>query len=140
MNFKFKSLLLVLAFWSLPSFPGGIGGYEGGSILFQRESTFVNAAYSSTLCLNRADVYEAVVHFCESQRTETESCRQLVRKRIFQPRVSTRLICADRSLRDGESCPQYTEVPFVQERERYLVRRVDSRVVEERTFVIPYCN
>ena len=113
---------------------------------FQSASTWVNAVYNKSLCLN-GDTYEATVLSCLAYREAGDGereCDKYGKIEISQPMVSTRQRCAQTD--DDGDCESYETVEFVQEPTRTINWvRVDSDsgseyFVKSETLTVPACN
>jgi len=104
-----KSLIVLAVLASTSTFASVVGHIE-----FQKASTWVNAFYSKSLCLD-GKTYKATVSTClkyENQGgDEGRVCVKRGKKNISQPMVSTRLRCNGYS---SDDCVSYERVAFVQ--------------------------
>ena len=132
-----KSTLLAIAFLISGS---AFARTSGAHIHFQKDSTWVNALYSRTLCLNSAtDTYEATISVCVEWRNEDgdRDCVQRGTKMAFQPRVSTRQRCARYS---NDDCKAYETVAYVQSPERNVtIYDNEDQVVGTKMVTVPFC-
>ena len=146
-----KVFLFVLGIFSLSALAfsrgGGVGGFEGGSIHFKRNSTFVNVMVNKTLCLNSQDSYQAMV---SKRRTPEERSRGVKppkwneKMMIYQPRVDLKEVCrrgAPRFGRDQECRDHDKEwVQSIQKRDlRVLIRENDRGAGKEIIVRVPDC-
>ncbi|TNF26602.1 MAG: hypothetical protein EP319_13485 [Deltaproteobacteria bacterium] len=138
-----KKLLIIAALFA----GAASASVTGDKILFQKDSTFVSAAFSKTLCLNEeAAQYEAMVTKCiEWTNDDDRNCLEYTKVFATQPQVSTRQRCAQFGGGDDDRCMKWETVPFVQNR----VRTVkwyrdndggDSTPYKVTTVVIPSCK
>ena len=102
-----KSLIVLAALASTSSFAGVVG-----HIHFQKASTWVNAFYSKSLCLD-GKTYKAVISTCLKYEEDSEgrTCVKRGMKNVSQPMVSTRLRCNGYS---DDNCVSYERVSYVQ--------------------------
>ncbi|NQY99817.1 MAG: hypothetical protein HRT45_04005 [Bdellovibrionales bacterium] len=115
---------------------GGAGGFSGGvsryrkygdlrngvGIYFQRDATFINAVNNDTLCLNRADQFQAVP-LSGPQRW------------IYQDRISMKEVCAD------DRCNTEEWVPYEQkQRQIGEFSHSDRGAFKSIEVVIPNCG
>jgi hypothetical protein len=103
-----KSLIVLAALASTSSFAGVVG-----HIHFQKASTWVNAFYSKSLCLD-GKTYKATIATClkyENNGDEGRTCVKRGKKNVSQPMVSTRLRCNGYS---DDDCVSYERVSYVQ--------------------------
>lgn len=122
---------------------GGIAGgnskfQEGDKILFQRDSTFVSANYSRSLCHDGQD-YLAMIRKCAIRSNDSEGkCLEYQIFRASQPMESKRRRC--NKLRD-DRCVEWIEVPFNQSPKRIvIIKNHDDEVIEKKKVVIPKCQ
>lgn len=145
-----RLVILILAMFSLSAFAnrGGVGGFEGGSIHFKRNSTWVNVMTNKTLCLNSNDDYQARVSKRptpeERSRRDYKPPRWNEKMMIYQPRVDLKQVCrrgAPRFGRDEECRDRDKEwVPRVQKRDlRVIIRDGDRGAGKEITVRVPDC-
>ena len=116
----------------------GVGGISGGHINFQRNSTFVNALYSKTLC---HDTYEfrTMSMICKKWSSDSDrECILKVLEEITQPLESTRERCKERSDR---KCVEWETIRFYQSPDRTIKILDDSRnVIKIKKLTIPICR
>ena len=135
-----KKLLLLAALFSSTAF----GYVTGDKILFQKDSTYVSAAFSKSLCLN-GETYEAMIRKCFEWRTSDDDrrCVDWRKVKAFQPMHSTRQRCATFGGGDDDRCTSWVTVPFYQSPERtvtYYNNNDDNDIVKVEEITIPNCN
>lgn len=104
-----KTLVAALMLFSASVFAGNVVGH----IHFQAESTYVNAYYSKSLCVD-GDVFKATITKClDWSRGDERRCLRRGKVQATQPMISTRQRCARFS---GDSCRAYETVTYKQSR------------------------
>ena len=100
----------------------------GDKINFQKESAFVSAVFSKTLCLNDG----------QGER----SCLETVKVQARQPMKSTTQRCAAYEGEAGEkTCVAWITVPFVQNPVRNVsFYNQDQELIKTATVTIPACH
>lgn len=116
----------------------------GDKINFQKESAFVSAVFSKTLCLN-GDVYEATITKCAKWQNDGQgerSCLETVKVQARQPMKSTTQRCAAYEGEAGEkTCVAWITVPFVQNPVRNVsFYNQDQELIKTATVTIPACH
>lgn len=136
-----KNLVIGLALLSSASaFAERDTYFTGDKIEFQKNSTFVSALYSKSLCLN-GDTYEAIINKCVEYTNDDERrCVKTIKIKAFQPVESTRQRCAEFGGRDDDRCVEWETVPYVQSPVRMVKFYEGSTVVRTQKVVIPACN
>lgn len=164
-----KILIATIALLTLSSsyakLQRGDMGYENvksvqGHILFQADSTYVNAYYNKTLCLD-GDTYKAVVSKClewgtpfrngqRNRRSHDSVCLKRGKVMISQPEVSTRQRCAaydnetpfnrgDHRAHNGR-CIKWETVPFVQSPDMTIkFFNQDNTLIKTEEITVPSC-
>lgn len=134
--FKFMFTML----FSL-SVHAGVGGISGAHVLFQEESTFVNAYYNKSVCHDGFE-FKAKVSKCVKWNESGDEKRCIKNEKIivFQPIESTRKRCADYNSDDGP-CTTWEEVKFIQSPNRIIKFLDDSNNVKKtKKLIIPECR
>ncbi len=129
-----KSLIAALALVSTSAFAGSVVGH----IHFQSESTWVNAYYSKTLCLD-GDTFRATISKClKWSNGDDRRCVKRGKVQAAQPQASTRQRCASYS---DDSCTSYVTVPYFQS-ENITVKFYDNddNLVKTEDITVPSCN
>lgn len=106
-----KSLIVLAALASTSAFAS-----VQGHIHFQKASTWVNAYYSKSLCLD-GKTYKATISTCLKYERDSDDDRRCVKRgkiNVTQPMVSTRLRCNGYSNGSDEDCTSYERVAYVQ--------------------------
>lgn len=136
-----KNLVIGLALLSSASaFAERDTYFTGDKIEFQKDSTWVSALYSKTLCLN-GDTYEAIITKCAEYSNDDERrCERTIKVKAFQPMVSTRQRCDRFGGSDDNRCDRWVTVPFVQNPERIVKFYEGSTLVRTQKVVVPACN
>jgi hypothetical protein len=145
-----KSLLITITILATTSaFADSFTTVLGGTVHFQKVSTWVNAHYSKTLCFD-GENFHALVNKCVKweERSNELECVKTEKVAATQPQSSTREVCAKRSDRDDEDCIRYKTVPYFQSEiktlEFYKVRNdegdLESRAYKTVEYVVPSCN
>jgi hypothetical protein len=119
----------------------GVGGISGAQILFQEESTFVNAYFNKTICHDGFE-YKAVVKECVKwvKSDDDRKCVESQKKWAFQPIESTRERCA-RFGGSVDTCTDWEEVRFVQRPQRTVkFADEDGNVLKIKKLTIPTCK
>ncbi|CBW25708.1 putative exported protein [Halobacteriovorax marinus SJ] len=112
----------------------------GDKIHFQKDSTYVSAAYSKSLCFD-GENFKANIRKCTRWTTNDE--RRCTRYGVFaatQPQESTRKRCARWGGRDDSNCLKWETVRYFQSEVRtvkFYGQNDDLRKTE--TIVIPTC-
>lgn len=129
-----KSLIAAIALVSTNAFAGSVVGH----IHFQKASTWVNAYYSKTLCLD-GDTFKAVVRKCvDWSNDDDRNCTSYKKVMISQPQESTRQRCASRN---DDRCTSWETVRYFQS-ENVTVKFYDNddRLVRTKEITVPACN
>ncbi|MCF8059767.1 MAG: hypothetical protein K9K67_10745 [Bacteriovoracaceae bacterium] len=132
-----KSLIAALAIVSTSAFAGNVVGH----IHFQSESTWVNALYSKSLCLD-GDTYKATVTKCmEYGSGDERRCLQYGKIAATQPVESTRQRCASFGGGDDNQCTKWITVSYVQS-PNITVKfyNDDNELVKTKKITVPSCN
>ena len=129
-----KSLIAALALVSTTAFAGSVVGH----VHFQSESTWVNAYYSKSLCLD-GDTFRATISKClQWSNGDDRRCVRRGKVQASQPQESTRQRCASRS-EDG--CRAWETVRYYQS-ENITVKFYDddNNLVRTKNITVPSCN
>lgn len=128
-----KSLIAAIALISTNAFAGVIG-----HVHFQKASTWVNAYYSKSLCLD-GDTFRATVSMClEYGQGDERPCLSYGKVKISQPQESTRQRCASHS--EGD-CQEWETVRYFQS-ENITVQFTDrnGNVTGTKDITVPNCK
>lgn len=130
-----KSFIAAVMLLSTSAFAGNVVGH----IHFQSESTWVNAYYSKSLCVD-GDMFKATITKCLRWENEDgdRTCVRRGKVRATQPMVSTRQRCARFS---DDRCVSYETVRYEQSR-NVLVKFYNNSddLVRTETVRVPDCN
>lgn len=138
-----KFILPLLITYSTFAGVGGISGgtdkfQRGAHIEFQKESTWVNAEFSRTLCTDGTD-YFAKLRKCTIRSNDDEAaCLSTELIEAQQPIVSQRQRCALSS--SNGNCKKWITVPFIQSPKRIVIPSEEQREGKEKKIVIPKCK
>lgn len=130
-----KLIVMALMFVSATAF----ANISGDKILFQKESTYVSAVYSKSLCLD-GSTYRAVINKCMqwSNSGDDSRCLRTAKVRVTQPMESTRQRCAVQS---EQGCSKWETVRFFQDPVRTVTFFSDNgRELDTKTVVVKACN
>lgn len=115
------------------------GTIIGDKVHFQKNSTWVSAAYNRTLCLNN-EIYEAYVPQClkYSGRHDDRHCIKRGKKKIYQPVASKRQRCSNHQ---DNQCNIWETIDYIQDPVKELKFYDDNNNFEfSKTILIPYCH
>ena len=130
-----KTLIAGLMLLSASAFAGRVEGH----IHFQADSTWVNAYYNKTLCVD-GDMFNATVTKCLEWERDGDDrvCATRGKVAISQPMSSTRQRCASYS---DDNCSSYETVSYEQSR-NVTVRFFNNSddVVRTKTITVPNCQ
>jgi hypothetical protein len=129
-----KSLIAALALVSTSAFAGSVVGH----VHFQADSTWVNAYYSKSLCLD-GDTFRATITKCVKYSNGDERrCLERAKFQAAQPQSSTRQRCARF---EDDNCAEYITVPYFQS-ENITVKFYDNddNLVKTKDITVPSCN
>ncbi|MCR9204352.1 MAG: hypothetical protein NXH75_07240 [Halobacteriovoraceae bacterium] len=129
-----KSLIAAIALVSTSAFAGNVVGH----IHFQSESTWVNAYYSKSLCLD-GDTFRATITKCmEWSNGDDRRCVRRGKVQAAQPQESTRQRCASRN---DDTCTEWETVRYFQS-ENVTVKfyNNDDDLVRTKNITVPACN
>ena len=132
-----KSLIAALALVSTSAFAGPVVGH----VHFQADSTWVNAYYSKSLCLD-GDTFRATitkcVEFSSASNNDERVCLRRAKFQAAQPQSSTRQRCARY---EEQNCVEYITVPYFQS-ENITVKFYDNKdnLVKTKNITVPSCN
>ncbi len=132
---------LILAMIISVNVQAGVGGISGAMILFQEDSTFVNAYLDRTICHDGFE-YKAMITDCVKYRDngDDRTCEKRTKKLAFQPIESTRLRCKSFGGSDDD-CKEYEEVKFIQKPNRQiLVKDESGNIIKKGKLIIPECK
>jgi len=129
---------LLLALLFVTNVHAGVGGISGAQILFQEESTFVNAYFNKSICHDGFE-YKAMFRKCvERSNDDDRKCLEFKKIWAFQPIESTRERC--RRFND-DNCSEWEEVRFIQKPQRTVkFADEDGNVKKTKKITIPVCN
>ncbi|TNF26604.1 MAG: hypothetical protein EP319_13495 [Deltaproteobacteria bacterium] len=119
----------------------GVGGISGAMILFQDDSTFVNAYFDRSICHDGFE-YKAMINECTKYRNSRDdrTCERWSKKPAFQPIESTRMRCKSFAGSDDD-CREYEEVKFIQKPVRQvLIKDESGNILKKRKLTIPECK
>ena len=112
-----KKLILIFLIF-ITNAHAGVGGIDGGSVHFQKDSTWVNMVYSKTLC------YKDKAYFAKSRKckkwerhSDDRNCVKYANTIITQPEFSTRQRC---KTRDDDGCKLWETITYHQKRDRVV--------------------
>ncbi len=129
-----KTLIAALAIVSTSAFAGNVVGH----IHFQSESTWVNALYSKSLCLD-GDTYKATITKCLDWASgDDRGCLEYGKVAATQPMNSTRQRCAKF---EDDRCSEYVTVAYKQS-PNITVKfyNDDNDLVKTKKITVPSCN
>lgn len=141
-----KALTAFTLLFIILSSQGGTGSIVGGtdkfqrgnSILFRRDSTYVNVLYNKTIC-HDGDDFHAKVTQCVEWKVDSDD-RKCVRREknvIFQPMEDYRFRC---SHYEDDDCVEWEKVPLNQSPKRILeIKDNDGQVRSTKKKIIPRC-
>lgn len=133
---------LILALIFSINVNAGVGGISGAMILFQDDSTFVNAYFDRSICHDGFE-YKAMITNCVKFRNESgdnRTCEKWTKKPAFQPIESTRLRCKSFGGNDDD-CREYEEVKFIQKPVRQvLIKDESGNILKKGKLTIPECK
>lgn len=130
--------LVVALLWSI-SIQAGVGGIEGGTVHFQKDSTWVNMVYSKSLCYSN-EKYFAKGRKCTKWRRDSDDrkCEEYVPKLMIQPEYSTRMRCKKR---DDDNCIEWEVVKYRQKRDRVVrFKDEDGNVIKTEALRVKSCK
>ncbi len=133
----YKFIILIALFSQ--SLYAGVGGIEGGSVHFQKDSTWVNMVYSRTLC------YKEKAYFAKSKKckkwdrdSDDRRCVKSKIETIIQPMHSTRQRCKKQ---EDDKCVLWETVPFTQKRDRIVkFKDEDGNILKVENLRVKKCN
>jgi len=131
-----KSLIAAIAFVTAATAFGSVVGH----VHFQSESTWVNAYYSKSLCLD-GDTFRATITKCAKWSTgDDRTCLKRIKVQAAQPQESTRQRCATGANND-DGCQSYVTVRYFQS-ENITVKFYDNddNLVKTEDITVPSCN
>lgn len=120
--------IILILLWSTATFAGaGIGGIDGGSVHFQKNSTWVNMVYSKKLCFKNDSFYAPSIK-CTKWKNDGDRRKCVKQKPIImvQPKYSTRQRCKKM---EDDKCVKWLTVPLVQKPDRVVKFLDDDRRV-----------
>lgn len=114
--------IILILIWSSATF-AGVGGIDGGSVHFQKNSTWVNMVYSKKLCFKN-DTFFSPSRKCVKwdRHSDDKECIKYKPIVMKQPKFSTRQRCHKS---DDDGCKEWITVPYVQKRNK-LVKFLDE--------------
>lgn len=123
---------------SLSAF-AGVGGIDGGSVHFQKNSTWVNMVYSKKLC------YKDKTYFAPSKKClkwnndqDDRKCLKSIPIIMTQPEKSSRLRCRKF---EGNDCVRWDEVLFIQKPDRVVkFKDQDDNVIRVEKLRVKSCK
>lgn len=130
---------VIVTLFFVTSVHAGVGGISGAHILFQEESTFVNAYFDKSICHDGFE-YKAKVRECIKWENSDDDrrCVKYQKKWAFQPIESTRDRC--RHFNDDD-CKEWEEVRFIQKPQRTVkFADEDGHVRKTKNITIPNCK
>lgn len=133
-GFMKKFLALALLFISVSA-----SAYvTGDKIHFQKDSTYVSAVYSKSLCLD-GDTYRAVISKClQWSNGDDRTCLRTGKVRATQPMVSTRQRCA---VQGEDRCQRWETVRYVQDPVRTVTFfNSNGDELKTETVIVKACN
>jgi hypothetical protein len=131
--------LLSIYFISLSAF-AGVGGIDGGSVHFQKNSTWVNMVYSKSLCYKNK-TYFAPSKKClkwENSGSDDRTCVKEVMITMTQPEKSTYLRCAKY---EDDRCVKWDIIDYHQKPSRLVkFKDEDNRVIRIEKLRVKSCK
>jgi hypothetical protein len=130
--------LIIMLLWSL-NLQAGVGGIEGGSVHFQKDSTWVNMVYSKKLCYQDQTFYAPGKKCLKWERdSDDRRCVKSVKTLMVQPEYSTRMRCKKR---DDDRCIEWEVVKYHQKRDRVVrFKDEDGHVIKTQAFRVKGCK
>ena len=131
--------LLILSFLFSLSATAGVGGIDGGSVHFQKDSTWVNMVYSKSLCFKDSQYFAKSRKCTGWERSSDERrCKKHKIAQIVQPMHSTRQRCKKM---EEEGCKEWETIKYVQKRDRLVkFKDEDDNVVRVEKLRVKGCQ
>jgi hypothetical protein len=136
-----KNLLLTVVLMLTASAASAVT--TGGSIHFQEDGVFVNAAYSKSLCFD-GSTFHALASKCVAWENDQgdRNCVETVTASVSQPQMSEKQRCVKTDGREG-NCLKYITVPFFQSEVRtvnYYRNNDDQDLIKSEVITVPACK
>jgi hypothetical protein len=130
--------LISIYFISLSAF-AGVGGIDGGSVHFQKNSTWVNMVYNKNLCHKDKTYYAPSVKCLKWDHSDdSRKCVKKIPITMTQPERSTRLRCGKF---DGNDCIRWDTINYHQKPIRLVkFKDEDNNVVRVEKLKIKSCD